>query len=793
VHHAHEQGVIHRDLKPPNILVTESEDGIPRPKILDFGVARALRAELQTMSLRTQTGQLVGTLAYMSPEQILRASEDLDARSDVYQLGVILYELLAGRRPFAVTEMPLPQATRRILEEEPPPLRTVDSRYRGDVEAIVGKALSRERRRRYASAAELAADLRRHLSGEPIMARPASGFYRLRKFAQRRREAVGGLAVGLVAAVALVAALQLTSRDAGRGHADRAEVGRTGEPRIRRITAFPQTNVVLNPGEISPDGRLIAVPHHEVLDVIDVETGESRRIVGPDPGEIYSAHWLPDSETLVTFEYHGDVPWRMRARDPRTRTAIWTRRIDGTASRSVHEDSLYVMLWPVPSPDGRWIAYLQGDEEEIWLVDAAGKRQRRIREIPGGVIRCLAWSPDSDRVCYMRNVRTDGGSDAANIETCDLHGDTTVVVAGSVAVDWWDYLGGLCWLPDGRLVHRHRSGLGQVEFWSVPVDLTTGQATGEPAELLVLPGSSVSQPSASADGERLAFYRVQAQYQPRLVSLNDGEGATTDRWGLQDWLVWPGDWSRDGQRFFYTSLKDPRDWDIHVTDLASGLEGPVVRTPQMEWFQSLTPDGREILFWQGDVLRRMPIDGGPAVDVIHSPVPLDHVNDEESVFCAVAPATRCLLALKDGDATAFHELDIRNGVIGAEIARAPARWGFDLSPDGTRIAFMKNGLLYVHDLREGTLRELPRVGWKGTVRHVSWSHDGTWLCAAGVGGEVDFWVRRVHLDGTSAILWHGPGDPNERCYKAPRVSPDGSRMAIATSLAVQNVWIAEDF
>jgi eukaryotic-like serine/threonine-protein kinase len=205
VEHAHSKCVIHRDLKPANIIVTEAEVTTGtgalagQPKILDFGVARVTDSDLQATTIGTDIGQLIGTLPYMSPEQVGGQPDDLDTRSDVYALGVIGYELLTARRPHELAGRSLPDAVRIIREDDPVPLGSIDRAYRGDLETIIGKALEKEKQRRYQSPRELAEDVRRFLHDEPIAARKPSVLYHARKFAQRNRAMVIGATIAVIA------------------------------------------------------------------------------------------------------------------------------------------------------------------------------------------------------------------------------------------------------------------------------------------------------------------------------------------------------------------------------------------------------------------------------------------------------------------------------------------------------------------------------------------------------------------------------------------------------------------
>ena len=261
VHYAHQRGVIHRDIKPANIIVTQEASslagtvsGTSRPtiKILDFGLARLTDSDIAA-TMVSEIGTIKGTLQYMSPEQARGDMESIDTRTDVYALGVILYELLTSRLPYEVTRAAIAEAVRVISEDPPKPMRQSWSGVRrldADLETIVGKALEKEAERRYASAAALAEDIERHLSTQPILARPPNALYQMRKFASRNRALVGGVAAALLMLVAFAATMTVQAERIRR-EADRAnrEAATAREVSEFLIALFDSSDPTLAQGE----------------------------------------------------------------------------------------------------------------------------------------------------------------------------------------------------------------------------------------------------------------------------------------------------------------------------------------------------------------------------------------------------------------------------------------------------------------------------------------------------------------------------------------------------------------
>jgi serine/threonine protein kinase len=325
VQHAHQKAIIHRDLKPSNVLVEEI-DGKPVPRIIDFGIAKAISSQpAAEQTLFTQMGVLVGTPGFMSPEQADPSVMDVDTRTDVYSLGVVLYVLLTGMLPFdseGGKKRPIDEVLRQLREEDPPSPSTKVSKeketataaagrrgtearrlaklLRGDLDWITIKAVEKERGRRYGTPAELAADIKRYLENRPVVACPASTGYRLKKYAQRHRvgvTAVAGAAT-LLFAFAVMQAVELRRITQERDRATRER------DRANRVTNF-MTNMfkVADPTE----ARGNSITAREILDKSskEIETGLAKdselqtQLMGT-MGEVYLSMGLfPQAQTML--------------------------------------------------------------------------------------------------------------------------------------------------------------------------------------------------------------------------------------------------------------------------------------------------------------------------------------------------------------------------------------------------------------------------------------------------------------------------------------------------------------
>ncbi len=420
VQHAHERGVIHRDLKPSNIMV--DSDG--RPRVLDFGIGRAVEPDPSEAALRTATGEIFGTVAYMSPEQV-RGGSEVTTAADVYSLGVLLYELAADVLPLDLRTVPVLEATRRIQEDEPTRLGTHDADLRGDLEIITAKALEKDPAARYASARALAEDVRRYLSNQPIEARRPSMIYVLRKLARRHRAlafattvviiglgiGVVGLTGGLVAAHRAIGELEVereTAREAeksARLEADRAvatrsylfHLLRSGLPDRTQGEALTVRDIIANSDdelrEYFSGEPLLEAWAHQMLGQCLFELGDSDRALThvqravelreregkPDDPELFQAldglaavlHDLganEDAESVARRALAGRTE-SLGAKHPKTLTSrdrlagILTERGDWEAAERLHRENLELFR-EVHGPE---------DDQTMTVVNNLGK------------------------------------------------------------------------------------------------------------------------------------------------------------------------------------------------------------------------------------------------------------------------------------------------------------------------------------------------------------------------------------------------------------------------------------
>ena len=311
VQHAHQKGIIHRDIKPSNVLVT-TQDEKHTPKIIDFGVAKATSQRLTERTVFTELGQLIGTPEYMSPEQAEMTNLDIDTRTDVYSLGVLLYELLAGVRPFDSKELRragLAEIQRTLREDEPPrpssrigglgeastssatnrraDLRSLTRALEGDLDWITMKALEKDRVRRYATAHALALDVERHLNGEAVLAGPPSGLYRVRKLFRRHRGtflSAAAVVLALVIGIIGTSWALLQARRAERQAAASAVDARRQTAIAETVNAFLNQDLLAAVAPSARRGQGKDVGMREVLDVaaerIDQASKDGGRFAG---------------------------------------------------------------------------------------------------------------------------------------------------------------------------------------------------------------------------------------------------------------------------------------------------------------------------------------------------------------------------------------------------------------------------------------------------------------------------------------------------------------------------------
>jgi WD40 repeat protein len=394
MHYAHQHGVIHRDLKPSNILV----DNKGEPHILDFGLAKTLDSRPAESLLVSVSGQVLGTLPYMAPEQATGSYQDVDTSTDVYTLGVILYELLTSRYPYPVTG-PMADVLKHIAETEPARPTTIDRTIGGEIETIVLKALAKDKERRYESAGALAADIGRYLAGEAIEARRDSGLYLLRKTLRRFKipVSIGAMFVLLLVAFAIIMSSLYAQAETERRRAD----ARTAELR-------------------------------EQVRIMSVEQGRMLAMTGK----------------LATAEKYIWDAYRRKPDDMRTWWALWELYSLQPCLRTVVGNEPRGSCCAF-SPDGRR-AVCGGLDGSLQLVEMSSGRQLASVDGDGSRIQSIAFGPDgrlaatggSDGTIRLwdlilgrctATVAQGRGSGDGSISSIAFNGDGTILAAGNRA------------------------------------------------------------------------------------------------------------------------------------------------------------------------------------------------------------------------------------------------------------------------------------------------------------------------------------------------------------------------
>ncbi|HVU35362.1 MAG TPA: serine/threonine-protein kinase [Opitutaceae bacterium] len=430
IQHAHQKGIVHGDIKPSNIMVT-LHDGTPVPKVIDFGISKATEVRLVDTVMITGDGQLVGTPAYMSPEQAEMGGMDIDTRSDIYSLGVLLYEMLAGKTPFDPKELGSAglDGMRRILRERDPPppsarLKLLDADdaqqvaharrsdlprlmavYRGDLDWIVMKALEKDRRRRYETANGLAVDIQRHLSNEPVMARPPSRLYRFQKLVRRNRgvfAAAGAVAVALIIGMGTSTWLFLREREARR----RAVDAEQQETRLRHDAELRQ--------KLTQAALLVSQDRFQEADALLGSVSVSQ----------------PTVEGAAVFrslgEWHAiNLRWRQAAE--RFDVLLRTDQLDGWDVSTLD----YLRQGPALVESGDLAGYDKFREDVIArygsMPVAAGDR----------IVKICLLVPANDRVMVALRVYANGT--AASLSAAEANGDPFTAAWRAVSLALWEY------------------------------------------------------------------------------------------------------------------------------------------------------------------------------------------------------------------------------------------------------------------------------------------------------------------------------------------------------------------